>query len=319
MAGRKDRISQEALQQAAEWLVQLDAGTADKARLKQWCNDDPQNSAALRRLAASDREIGRLAAMERELALRVFDIAEETTGRRTALKALIGISVGGGALWGLSQTPAVRRIAGDHATRVGETASVQLRNGVEVRLNTDTIVDETSGAGGTPLLRLRRGEAFVDTKGGTVDVVTAHGSFHTLGTRFLVRDLGRETRLEVIDGRVRYTPRDAVDAAGVVDAGTALLVGRRSVRPDPHALLSDAAGWLDGVLVARRMPLGSVMNEFARYHSRILYVTDEVANLPVSGVYRLDAVDDALIAIEATLPVRVRRLPAVLTILDARS
>ena len=66
--------------------------------------------------------------------------------------------------------------------------------------------------------------------------------------------------------------------------------------------------WTRGELVADGQPLARFAAELARYRRGFVTCTPEVAQLPLVGVFPLADTDRILRALEATLPVRVRRV-----------
>ena len=59
-------------------------------------------------------------------------------------------------------------------------------------------------------------------------------------------------------------------------------------------LHDDPAAWLDGVIVARDMPLGQLVAELARHRHGMLLCDADIAQRPVSGVFQLGDPERAL-------------------------
>ena len=73
-------------------------------------------------------------------------------------------------------------------------------------------------------------------------------------------------------------------------------------------LAAAAAGseaWLQGVLIAERMPLGEVLAQLARYRSGVVRCDPAVAQLPVDGIFQLNDTGKILALLQLSLPIRV--------------
>ena len=71
-----------------------------------------------------------------------------------------------------------------------------------------------------------------------------------------------------------------------------------------HASLA-VDGWTHGVLYAEKTPLSVFAAELSRYRPGIVRCDPAVAALPVSGAFQLRNTDEALMALAASLPVRI--------------
>jgi transmembrane sensor len=69
----------------------------------------------------------------------------------------------------------------------------------------------------------------------------------------------------------------------------------------------DSSAWADGLIVSRDMRLADFLAEVARYRHGHLGCDPRVADLHLSGVFRLDDTDKLLDLLPRTLPVRVMR------------
>ncbi|MEM6547282.1 MAG: FecR domain-containing protein [Pseudomonadota bacterium] len=320
MTVQPEDLPEAVIDEATSWLVRLKSGSAvesDVAALTQWRASSPERETAWQRLMEIEGDFQRLAPADRAAAQATLERVQRRKGRRATLKLLFWAAGAGGVAWGGAQTPAVQRILNDHVTGVGQSARILLSNGTELRLNSRTAVDLDGPEG--RVLHLRRGEIHLATAPDTamsLRVETAHGVFAPMGTRFLLRDLGSATRLAVLQDRVRVTPRGRSGGL-VVGEGQAVRVSAAGVEPEPLFERMDPAAWLSGHIVVRRMALGEVLAELSAHHPGFIHAVPEVAGLLVSGVYRIDAIDDALLAIEASLPVRVSSFTPYLVIVRA--
>jgi ferric-dicitrate binding protein FerR (iron transport regulator) len=72
------------------------------------------------------------------------------------------------------------------------------------------------------------------------------------------------------------------------------------------ALDMDVGAWSEGLIVTRNMRLGDFLQEVARYRHGYLTCAKEIADLRLSGVFRLQDTDKLLAVLPHTLPVRLR-------------
>ncbi len=249
----------------------------------------------------------------RQIAERMGVSQRSGLQRRQALKLLSLLVAGGAVAWVGRDSLPWQRLSADYSTATGERRSIELVDGTRLQLNTDSAVDVRYDAG-QRLILLARGEIFLasgaDTQSPThrpLRVRTAQGLFEALGTRFNVRLQDAATCLSVSEGSVRI---DAFGArplqAPVAEAGQSYRIAADGVRRLERPQM-DAVAWADGLIVTRDMRLADFLAEVARYRNGYLGCAAEVADLRLSGVYRLDDTDKLLQVLARTLPVRLQR------------
>ncbi|WP_409076730.1 FecR domain-containing protein [Paraburkholderia sp. BL23I1N1] len=193
-------------------------------------------------------------------------------------------------------------------TAVGERRTVTLADGTRVTLNTDSAID--IGFSSTERrVRLIKGEIMIATGHGAGEqrpfmVETAQGKLQPLGTRFAVRQQSALCRLDVFEGAVRISPRDAPGRTPVVRAGQRARFTRDDVSALEPISENDAA-WTDGLIVASGTRLGDFVTELDRYRAGHLSCDPSVAGLRLSGTFPLADTDRVLDTVTRTLPVEV--------------
>ena len=68
----------------------------------------------------------------------------------------------------------------------------------------------------------------------------------------------------------------------------------------------DVGAWVDGLIVTRNMRLGDFLQEVGRYRHGYLTCTTDIADLRLSGAFRLEDTDKLLAILPQTLPVQLR-------------
>lgn len=306
------RLDPAILEQAADWLVQLQSGQAsdaDRAAFQRWRQQSPEHARAW---ARAERLLDKLGSLPPALAKPAL-LRPRGGGRRGALLKLAGALtlLPAGALgWQLVQTQAW---TAEHRSAVGERRELRLADGSRLTLNTDTALDLRFDARRRQV-RLRRGELLVQTARDARTpprpfvLATALGELEALGTRFALRllDPGRAL-LSVLDGAVRVQPRHApATAARVLRAGQQAHFDAGAVE-DAVPLDPTALAWTGGMLVADNLRLDALLAELSRYRPGLLRCDAAVAGLRISGAFPIDDPERVLVMLVSTHPLEARR------------
>ncbi|WP_161539721.1 FecR family protein [Paramagnetospirillum kuznetsovii] len=133
-----------------------------------------------------------------------------------------------------------------------------------------------------------------------------------LGTRFLVR-AGRESiGVAVFEGRVEIV---SAMLPAMLDAGHAAEISKDGIVPAAMPDEAEATAWRNGRIVFRNTPLSVVAERLSRYRPEPVRVaTPTIADLKVSGSFRIDDPEGVLQTLERALPIRVRRDGAAVTL-----
>ena len=303
--------SQQVVKQAIHWLLRLRNHAANPI-LRQQCD--------AWRIAHHDHELAwqRVQSLHSELssnlravpgahiALDTLETSAQRLGRRQALKLLSGVAVVGAAAW-LGKDLGWQPWNADFATATGERRGFQLPDGTRLELNTYSAADLDYTAS-QRLITLARGEIMV-TCGRDPErpllVKSQEGLFEGLAGRFVVRQDSGCTRLIVTSGRVAIGSHRGSDGAPIqVEAGQSYLVSATTATLAPPQDM-DAGAWADGLIVTRNMRLEDFLNEVGRYRRGYLKCAASIADLRLSGVFRLDDIDKMLAVLPRTLPVQL--------------
>lgn len=301
-----DARQRAALEQAAHWYVCLNAGTtdpADRDAWQAWLNTEPLNHWAWQQ---AERLQQRLQQLPTHLTGRTLDLADQarSTNRRSVLKG-ITLLIGSGAVgWTGYQQARSEHWLADYRSTVGQRLPLTLADGSQVQLNTSSAIDVQYDAR-QRLLALRQGEIMVSTAtdqaGRPFLVRTPHGTIRALGTRFSVHLSAEHTQVAVYEHQVQVTPLRG--APTLLGAGQQ---GQLSAKACTQQTLDSSQGaWSQGLLIANEQRLGDFLAELGRYRSGWLRCDPAIADLRISGTFRLDDTDQALRAVTSALPVRV--------------
>ena len=146
-------------------------------------------------------------------------------------------------------------------------------------------------------------------------VTAGNGRIRALGTAFDIRMAADRVHVAVTEHAVAVT-------AGAGDEmrlgeGQALQYGPHGIGTAAAAVdIASVSAWRRDRLFFQEAPLGEVVADLDRYRrGRIVILDDRLRALPVTGLFLAAGADAALQTIEATLPVRLTRLPGGLVVI----
>jgi transmembrane sensor len=236
------------------------------------------------------------------------------TFRAMAASVMAVVLAGGGlAAWRWETGP---KPLGDRSfqTAVGERRVVELPDGSEVTLNTDSVL-RTRADHDRRLVYLEKGQAFFQVAHDAKHpfVVTAAGRTVTaLGTAFDVRVDGGPFRVTLVEGKVRVeaaAPAMSSNTPGpksVKVQATEMVAGSELIAPDDEqwrlarADVLTETSWTRGQLVFENQPLSDVVRELNRYSVQKMVIPDgALARTPISGAFKIGDADHFIHALEA--------------------
>lgn len=305
MTPRPAQPDEQVVRQAIAWMLRL-RGQPDTGALQaceNWRNQHASHELAWQRVQQLDQELGvGLRALPQSR--QVLEDARAGLRRRQALKLLSGAAVGGAALWLSRDLTPWERLTADLATATGERHGQRLADGSRLLLNTDSAVDLRMTAGQRQV-HLRRGEILLEAapQAEALHLRSAQGWLRTRAARFVARLDAGALRLCVLGGEVEVLHGGT--GGRTVGAGRTVEVRAGEVRELPPPAMEPGA-WADGLIVTRDVRLGDFVAEVARYRPGRLACSEAVADLRLSGVYRLDDTERLLALLPQTLPVQLR-------------
>ena len=288
---------------AAEWVIRMRSGEfsgGERKALEEWLGASADNPRELLRAEAAWRLSGSLAS-EARVRQEIDSLAQETgaadpvpqpaSPRRKsffyAVAATVLLAVLAGITWRMAHD-------GDVETARGEQRMLTLDDGSIVTLNTDTELDIDFSAH-TRQISLRRGEALfqVARDPSRPFIVRAGAGYaRALGTRFNVVADQDNVTVSVLEGRVEVAPQLASrEESTVLGAGesTAYMSTGKLTRPEPtRASPERIDAWREGKLRFDSWTLARAVSEDNRYAEKPLRLgSEEFANVPISGVFRI--------------------------------
>lgn len=352
---------EERLMEAAQWREQLSRGRDESTRasFERWLAASPLNKAAFESVSQTAGFARHAADQPEILALRQQTLArialnrtppggrrfsflqnrltenrsqDSKGGFKVAFAAGLAACLAGG-IWlaaaqgfsfregtGLSVAPAFAEAL--YRTGVGEQATIELADGSQIVLNTDSAVRVAYSVGARRLI-LDRGQAFftVARNPRRPFTVEAHGRVVTaFGTAFDVRIQHDTVQVALLEGKVSVGPAGKAQQGAVMLRPNDMLIADRNTL-DVIRLENPAAfiAWREGLLIFQNDQLRSAVEEMNRYSAtRIVLNDDAVARLRVSGTFRIGQTTAFLEALREMFPVRTERRSAGEIVLTAK-
>lgn len=298
---------------AAQWLMRLHDGALSETQRQAWLNwraADPEHEAAWQRAERVSKTLGMVPPA---LGMSTLD-RPSIRQRRAALKTLC-LLIGAGSLgWGAYEATPWREWNAQWRSATGEIRHIELADGSRLALDSASAVDIRFDQE-LRLVRLWSGAIHIDTAPDPAPqhrpftVQTAHGRIRALGTRFTVRQdargAGSRTHVAVMSGAVEIRPVNSEQPVQIINAGWQSSFDEDSCAA-ASALTLNAEAWVQGLLYADDTPLAEFLAQLARYRRGSLRCDAAVADLRVSGAFRLRDTDAVLHLLQQSLPVRVR-------------
>ena len=332
--------------EASRWIAKLDKGLSEEdwAALERWMAADPENQAVLLSMARLWDNMDALS--------RLSDLFPDPTHRAkgswraTAIAAsVVCLLIGGGTVFvyvrGIqpqeTQMPATAA-AWDavYHTSVGEHSTVNLPDGSQITLNTNSLVSVNYTAA-QRLLTLEKGELHVlavQSPSRPLSVIAGDSVVQAIGTEFNIQ-ITDDQRIELVvtEGRVRVgvrrrqveredstaiLPQEAVTVA----AGEELVLGlpdeevRKVSADDIEVKLS----WRDGNLIFRGESLEDAVKEIGRYTAvEFVFLDNDLRKVRVAGLFKAGDVDGLLAALRENFDIVHQRVDDRTVLLDSQN
>ena len=306
----QDPAQNRLIEDATQWLVLMHSGLASEAERRDyqnWRNQDPRHEQLCSQLEV------RLGVFQAPMARQVgADLLQRTlnapSSRRKLLQgALLG---GGGLLLGTTllkqHGTALVELTADFHTGMGQRQVLTLADGSELRLNAQSAANVDFDAQ-RRVLRLLDGEVIVSLAKDPrrpFFVETAQARINVLGSRVLVREREGQGHVAALNGPVDIASRNGERLQ---------LEGGHEVSYDAFSFgvvglsRSNTTAWVDGLLELRDTPLSEVIEAIRPYRRGVLRLDPAIADLRVSGLFRLDKPEQILDTLARTLPIRISR------------
>lgn len=319
--------------EAVDWVSRLTSHAVTKddlEALELWRRESPAHAAAFldaRRLWHDLESAG--SNIRHETVSDSLVIARRkgvSAGRRAFLGGGMAAAAAVGAFMlvrpPLGLWPSWSELAADYRTGTGEQREIQLGDDVSVHLNTQTSIVLQDGSSSSDKIELLTGEA---------SFAIAPRTERALEVR--VADLS----IEAGGGGkfdVRYLPVHGVSTVCVTCLAGSVSVARgtqvvsigahQQIQYDANGLKPSASvdpeivsAWQRGILIFRFTPLDDVVAEINRYRpGKIIVLNATLGRTLVSGRFKIDNLNEALMRVEQVFGAKVRSMPGGVVLLS---
>lgn len=302
-----EQLTSRVIDEAADWLARMHSNELSDAERNAWEQWLKQSAEHQRVWKNAERLADQFNRLEPKLGMFVLDRPRELASRRRFLGAIatsLFIPVAtwfGVQYYQTNQANFYRAATGEHREIIlADRSIVVLNTATELKVNFDNL---------QRLLEHGTGEIFVRTAPDShalprpFVVETDNGRMRALGTEFVVRHRDTSTHLSVLEGAVEITTRDS-QSRKIVASGHAVNFTARSIGAITP-IQSGAGAWRNGVLYAQGMRLAEFTKELARYRPGLLHCNPAIADLQVTGAFRLTDTNAVLRLLADTLPVTI--------------
>jgi len=312
-----DQALRRAEAEAADWYVRMDTHSVaqdDVLAFFAW-RRNPLNAAAYARMEDVRGATARLrqdpdlraatrAALTRPVWRRRLSKRFTSPAGRLVVTAALAVSLLGVVFLGYSHR------GPRYATDIGEQMSVQLNDGSNLRLNTDSRV-RVRFSGQQRRVLLDRGEAFFQVAHDSQRpfLVQAGGAqVRAIGTRFDVRRDGQRIRVVLTQGVVVVDHTRVPDTAVTLKPGQAVNLTAGEEAKAETVDSQAAVSWTQGQLTFHDRPLSEAVAEVNRYSRRkVTLGAGAPAQARVNGVFEIGDVDTFVAAVAEGLELTAER------------
>ena len=334
-----DKLREQARADACNWLARLDAGAtaADLQQIDVWLAADPLHVEMLLEMAELWDQSSILSELAQVFPLKQYVPVSARQRRRRvqfALAASLLVGAIGLLTSGWLKTTAVLQpditslMPGPefHETRIGQQSTVDLVDGSQVILNTNTRIGIFYTPGERHVLLLR-GESHFQVARDEARPFRVHAGrsiIEATGTAFAVQHVqDASIEVTVTEGSVKLVRPATVVVPAAMAAGTqlaAVAAAEPSATVIPlvageHALANEGSAaiekttmqpaemevqlaWRHGMLLFQGDPLDKVLQEVSRYTSITIEADENIRDIPVGGYFKAGDIEGLLVAME---------------------
>lgn len=317
-----DQKTDELIEAAVRWVARLNSGTATRADRQEWRAWRMTSPGHERAAVEAERLWSDISQLHVDPATGLVKPGRKPrpVSRRAVLTGLIGLAAAGAAGGGMWRSGAFTRILADHATSVATTNLIELPDGSRVTLSARSAIDVLFGPD-TRGVSLLQGQAFFEVASGPSHPfrVAMDGlSIRSHGAAFNVtRDLpdgGTEIAVAADMARV-FAP-----AASYIDLREGDIVavnGSGHIGPVRTQDVAETGAWRQGFYRANARTLAEVVAALSPWYGGSIVIAGRGLHaLRVDAVLDLRDPRGSLDALQGGLPIRVRHLANLLTVIS---
>ncbi len=303
-------MSEALFTEATTWFFRLsaeDITLAECEAFDHWLISSPQHAEAWQ---AVQQLYAALEAPAKTIRQQGLPASAKTIRRRFTFAQAASVLMVCAVLMVYWQPDVLQNLQSDYHTATGEQRQIVLADGSKILLNTDSAVT-VDVANTERKVRLLRGEAFFEVTHAPerpfwVEAGVARA--RVTGTAFSVERDDEAVTIAVVQGRVETSTEGNSGRITPLTAGESARYQDQQLASVQHIDVQKALAWRQGQLVFVQATLADVVGQINRYRPGLMLITDEqLKNRPITAVFSVNRLDDAVKALEQTIGVRARR------------
>ena len=297
---------------AVDWMVLLESGLAnedDYQDFQEWLNANRLHQQIWQELQQSvEQPFQQLHQQSLNANLPVNVVTQSVLqANKQRVKRMIkgGFSLilimGFGTFFWLQQTRPLSFFQADYYTRTAEQKQIKLKDGSQITLAAYSAikVDYSENQRNIYLLDGSLIANVIADKKRPFFVHTNQAKMQALGTEFMVNQQTDYSDLAVLKHTVKASNTHRFK---VVEQGHTVRVNKHQIQ-DLGISAESLAGWKDGVLQVEDMRLSEFIELVKPYHRGAIYLSDNIKNMKVYGVFYLNDTDKILEVLKTTQPI----------------
>ncbi len=321
------------LEQAVDWMVSLESGNVcahDKQLFSVWIAQSAAHQNAWQHISQSlVMPVDALKQLPANQSRVIEQALLRPNSRRDFLRnslSFVGVSFTLASV--INRYQPLSGLSADLATGTGERLTKTLADGSKVLLNARTHID-VDVLVNSPLnanqaqraLTLHQGEIQLITAANQIDpfnIHCQHGKITTLNSHCLVKKQTENTFVLALSGKITISLNmsNVVKKTITLHQGEAIYFDEYNFQTKQTGL-QHKAQWSQGLHLAKNETLLSLSQSLADYYPGYIRVAANAQQLKVYGGYPLDDLDKTFATLAQTLPIKIRQLGPLITLIEA--
>lgn len=216
------------------------------------------------------------------------------------------------------QPEILQNLQSDYHTATGEQRQIDLADGSQLLLNTDSAVT-VDVEGDVRRVQLLRGEVYFEVAHAPQRpfwVETGEARARVTGTAFSVGRSEDNVTITVAEGRVETSTQTYPEQITLLTPGESAFYQGQELVAKQAADVQRTLAWRQGQMVFVQATLAEVVEQINRYRpGRLIITGEQLKNRRITAVFSVNRLDDAVNALEQTFGIRARRLTDYLVLL----
>jgi transmembrane sensor len=301
--------SDNALEQACAWLAKLHSGqfsAAQEQQLQAWRQARAVNEEAWRQAESLWLGLENLPNRSKPIPGAQPLLQEQRNDKKPRLpKLAAALAIACSIVLALTLNyifpPALWQA--DYRTSKGHQQTIALSDGSMMTLNSASAASIHFN-NYERRIELLQGEAFFSVAKAQLPFLVGAGGneVKAVGTEFAVKLQAQVTQVELVEGKVQIQDARHQESKQLI-AGDRAQINDGLISVQHLATPQNLALWREGLLLLDSLPLAEAIEQINRYRpGRVILLNSTLARQRVSGLIRLDALDQAVEALKAAVP-----------------